>query len=286
MTTFSVHIHLWNDVISVFSSTYGCSSTVPKNPLNEFQVCIPNIKQNFIQDPVIPKSKSFGYIKNLCKECLNQEILIIHKDGILVCTKCGFILKTGMFEDEENTNCHQPLCTTKQKRNYTVDYQKRRNHFKFWLQRLQGKEQNKLTKEDVHSIHIFIQERGLTQVTWDYVTMKKVLKMMGKEQWYNHIYYILKTVCNEPLVEFTSFHEDILLDMFLTIQSPFSECRDRRINMLNYAYLLRKFTEIQGWTYLSDQIPYVKSHIKLYNLDCIWKKICHKVGFPFIKSIH
>lgn len=110
--------------------------------------------------------------------------------------------------------------------------------------------------------------------------------MMQKEEWYNHIYYILKIVCHQPLVEFTSYHEDILLDMFLTIQSPFAECRDRRINMLNYAYLLRKFTEIQGWVFLSGQIPYVKSHVKLYNLDCIWKKICHKIGFPFIKSIH
>lgn len=285
MTIFSVHMSIWNDATSLFSSSSMSNSLTPKNPINDFNVTISNIDEKLKINPPLPQSKSFPYIRNLCKECLNQELLIVHKDAIIVCIKCGFILTTNLLENEVEHR-YESIHTMKQKRKYTLDYQKRRNHFKFWLQRLQGKEQNKLTKDDIYEISNFVQDRSPKDIEWDYPTMKKMLKMMHREKWYNHIYYILKVVCNQPLVDFTSYHEDILVDMFLTIQSPFSEYRDRRVNMLNYAYLLRKFTEIQGWTFLSEQIPYIKSHVKLYNLDCIWKKICNRVGFPFIKSIH
>jgi ribosomal protein S27E len=282
---FSVHLSVWEDISSIFHFQSSTQKMVPKNPLDKFNARIQDINKRIKQGQEPITFKSFPFFRNLCKECLNQEIIIIHKDGILVCMKCGFILKNNLLEDEHSNEYRHHL-PSKQKRHYTVDYQKRRNHFKFWLHRLQGKEQNKLKKEDIDFIKSFIKDRSLQHLEWDYQTMKKILKMMHKEEWYNHIYYILKVACHQPLVEFTSYHEDILLDMFLTIQSPFSEYRDKRVNMLNYAYLLRKFTEIQGWTFLSDQIPYIKSHVKLYSLDCIWKKICNRVGFPFIKSIH
>lgn len=285
MTVFCIHINVWGESTTLFSSSYASNSLTPKNPVCDFILKIPHMDKKFVANPLLPTSKRFPYLRNLCKECLNQELVIVHKDAIVVCTRCGYIMTTNLLEDESSEHCPF-IPNVKQKRKFTPDYQKRRNHFRFWLQRLQGKEPNKLSREDMISIQSFIKQRFHDNTEWDYSTMKKCLKMMQKEEWYNHIYYILKTVCHQPLVEFTSYHEDILVDMFLTIQSPFAEYRDRRINMLNYAYLLRKFTEIQGWVHLSDQIPYVKSHVKLYNLDCIWKKICNKIGFPFIKSIH
>lgn len=283
---FSVSHDIWKNITSIF---LGHSRSKPTADFSVIIDCSDSrfgvINDDLSNETFVPL---FTYF---CPQCFNNEINIIHKDATLVCIRCGFILRTNFTDEDiktiDNLSCNAFVLkqTKKHKREYVTDYQKRKNHFHAWLLRLQGKEILNIDPTEICEIKKYMNENCDSMIEWDFQSMKTMLKSLGKPKLFNHIYYLLKILCGKPLVEFTSYHEDILMDMFLQIQEPFKQYRDRRVNMLSYSYLLRKFTEIQGWIYLSEQIVYVKSHTKLFHLDTIWKKICQNVGFPFIKSI-
>ena len=284
---------IWNNVLDIYYSP-SCTrrrheKSEPTKTKTFFNIVLPSVKTRVTTVPLLTDNSLLQPIfTSLCPECYSDQIHIIHKDAILVCIKCGYILNTGFMESESSTINSLNFTYVRKnkiKRLYTADYQKRKNHFKYWLYRLQGKEHTNISPEDLQLLKCTITSKYDKNFEWDYTTMKACLKSLKREKWYNHIYFILRYVCDKPLVEFTSYHEDILIDQFVSIQRSFQENRGNRINMLNYAYLLKKFTEIQGWVHLSDQIPYMKSHTKLFHLDRIWKKICKECGLPFIPSI-
>ena len=285
---FAVSHDIWKSITSVY---LGPSSSRSLKAEYTVQVHCDGTRFNVFTDDHYSDDVFVPLFTYHCPQCLNNEINIIHKDATLVCIRCGFVLRSS-FTDEDmkslDTNISAAFVAkkrSKERREFVVDYQKRKNHFHSWLLRLQGKELLNIEPSEIEEIRAYMTTKCDPNLEWDFQSMKSVLKAMGKPKLFNHIYYLLKILCNKPLVEFSSYHEDILMDMFIRIQEPFKQHRDRRVNMLSYSYLLRKFTEIQGWVHLSDQIVYVKSHTKLYHLDIIWKKICQNVGFPFIRSI-
>lgn len=282
----SISQDIWKDASKAFESEYESSQTHNM----EFAVSI--CMKNRILNLPLEKDK-FDFVSlnsEQCPSCLNHEVNIIHKDATLVCIRCGMIIKTNLVDGETNScilaTSVKQTCNTKKKRSYVKDCSKRKTHFYNWLQRIQGREVMTIKVDDIYFLKEFLIQKCPLETEWDYSKIRNAIKLIKRPRLLNHIFYLLKVLCNKPLVEFSSYHEDILLDMFIKIQDAFDEFKGTRINMLSYSYLLRKFTEIQGWTSLSDQIPYVKSHTKLYNLDIIWKKICKKVGYRFIKSVN
>jgi hypothetical protein len=80
--------------------------------------------------------------------------------------------------------------------------------------------------------------------------------------------------------------EEKLRLMFKEIQGPFMEvCPKNRTNFLNYSYVLHKFVELLGLDKYIEYFPLLKDREKLHQSDMIWKKICEKLGWHFIKSI-
>ena len=80
--------------------------------------------------------------------------------------------------------------------------------------------------------------------------------------------------------------EEKLRLMFKEIQAPFMEvCPKTRKNFLNYSYVLHKFVELLGLDEYKIYFPLLKDREKLHQTDMIWKKICEKLGWHFIKSI-
>ena len=74
--------------------------------------------------------------------------------------------------------------------------------------------------------------------------------------------------------------------MFREIQYPFMKhCPKKRVNFLSYAYVLHKFVELLGLDEFKNCFPLLKDRDKLHQTDMIWKNICKKLGWEFIKSI-
>lgn len=80
--------------------------------------------------------------------------------------------------------------------------------------------------------------------------------------------------------------EDRLKAMFAEIQEPFERnCPPKRKNFLSYAYTLYKFCELLGEDEYLQHFPLLKSNVKLYAQDQIWKKICRDLMWEFIPSV-
>ena len=80
--------------------------------------------------------------------------------------------------------------------------------------------------------------------------------------------------------------EEKLRAMFKEIQGPFLEvCPPTRTNFLSYSYVLYKFVELLGLDQYKQCFSLLKSRDKLYDQDQIWRKICDKLKWQYIKSI-
>jgi hypothetical protein len=74
--------------------------------------------------------------------------------------------------------------------------------------------------------------------------------------------------------------------MFKEIQGPFMEvCPNDRKNLLNYSYVLHKFFELLELDEFKKHFVLLKNREKLYQTEMVWKKICEKLGWKFIRSI-
>ena len=59
----------------------------------------------------------------------------------------------------------------------------------------------------------------------------------------------------------------------------------KRVNFLNYYYVLHKIFEIKNNTEFMKYCPLLKSTDKLIQQDMIWKQICKKLNWKYIPSI-
>lgn len=222
----------------------------------------------------------------ICSQCYSDELRIICRDSVVVCTACGFVLRDQIIQDEEaNALMRSFPKIPKLERHHALDHHKRKNHFKFWLLRIQGKENCKIKLSELEVLKSYMESRYSYADGCEYYNMRQALRNLHMQKYYHHIYYLIKTIYSKTFVDLSSYHEEILVDMFVTIQRPFSENRNGRVNMLSYTYILRKFTEILGWTAVSRGLPRQKSTAKIADQDKIWKNICSQVGFKFIRSI-
>lgn len=217
--------------------------------------------------------------KDACRYCYSQELRTIPSQGCVVCTRCGTLSRECLFGDVE---ANLDLVSKRLPRDHSSNIQKRVNHFKYWLHRIQGTETNQLTPQHLQIIKEELDRLPLVPITYDRI--RDVLKKLRLQRFYNNAYHILRRFTGNALVEFDLDHEQQLILMFRKIQLPFMKHRGSRVNMLSYFYLIRKFAEILGWQDIADAIPLLKAPDKLRQQDRIWKDICDQVGFPFYRS--
>lgn len=115
--------------------------------------------------------------------------------------------------------------------------------------------------------------------------MRKILKKLGLNRYYEHIPHIL-TKIGVPAPVMTRDVEEKLRQMFKDIQEPFTlYCPRRRKNFLSYSYTLHKFCELLELDDFLPCFPLLKSRDKLKEQDILWKTICTFLGWEFIPSI-
>lgn len=220
-------------------------------------------------------------ITGLCRYCLSEDIRIVDREGVYVCADCGTIHdRPSDYPVERYTPNFNPAPTSR--------IQKRTNHFKYWLHRIQGVERCRISPEEIFTIHKELKKQGYDygDTIINFQIIRATLKSLKMQHYYNHVYYIVKKFRGTALVEFTRHHEECLCRMFYDIQEPFSRhVRKGRVNMLSYLYLIRKFCEILGWTSISSNLPLLRSEIRIHEQDRVWRLICDDTGYPFYPTL-
>jgi len=240
-----------------------------KNVLDEY---LQKIDTNYI-----PKIKVDMTIYK-CSTCLT-EMTLYPSDGIQICEKCGS-QENILIESDKPSFKDPPL---------EVCYfsYRRINHYNEWLAQFQAKESTEIPEEVYEKILLEIKKERITNLEkLDTKKIRQYLKKNKLNKYYDHAAHILYQINGVQPPSMSKELEEKLRLMFKEIQGPFMEvCPKSRKNFLNYSYVLHKFVELLGLDEYKIFFPLLKDREKLHQTDMIWKKICEKIGWHFIKSI-
>ena len=213
-----------------------------------------------------------------CPNC-KIEMTLYPSDGIQICSQCG--LQENIILESDKPSFKDPpmeVCY--------FSY-KRINHYNEWLAQFQAKESTEIPQEVYDKILAEIKKERIKNL--EKLDTKKIrfyLKKNKLNKYYDHAAHILYQINGVPPPNMSKELEEKLRLMFKEIQAPFMEvCPKTRKNFLNYSYVLHKFVELLGLDNYKIYFPLLKDRDKLHQTDMIWKKICNKLGWDFIKSI-
>ena len=241
-------------------------------------------KKNYLDDYL--KKIDPNYISGImydtkifkCSQC-NHEMTLYPSDGLQICSKCGN-QEYVLIESDKPSFKDPPL---------EVCYfsYKRINHFNEWLAQFQAKESTEIPQEVYDKIIAEIKKERIKNLEkLDTKKIRQYLKKNKLNKFYDHAAHILYQINGISPPSMSKELEEKLRLMFKEIQGPFMEvCPKWRKNFLNYSYVLHKFVELLSLDEYKVYFPLLKDREKLHQTDMIWKKICEKLGWHFIKSI-
>jgi hypothetical protein len=223
------------------------------------------------------KTKNSHTIK-LCQKCKIEKTIHVN-DGYYTCHICGdsdLILLENDRQSHKDSNAESKACAYK-----------RQNHLSEILNQFQAKESTEIDEDIYKRIknELTIQ-RIYDYKTLDYKLMKKILKKLKLNKYYEHIHHIINNLNNMPPPTMTREQEENIKKMFKEIQKPFSLYRPKkRKNFLNYNYIIHKICELYEYDEFLPFFPLLKSRINLEEQDLVWEKICKFKNYEFIPSI-
>ena len=208
-----------------------------------------------------------AHVAKLCTKC-KIEKTIHANDGYLICTSCGdseaILLETDK-PSYKDSNIESKACAYK-----------RANHLSEILNQFQAKESTEIDDE----IYDRIREELRIQRTYDYKLldhkiMKKILKKLKLNKYYEHTHHIINNLNGVPPPTMTRKQEENIKSMFKNIQKPFAIYRPKkRKNFLNYNYIIHKICELHEYDEFLPFFPLLKSRTNLEEQDLVWEKIC------------
>jgi hypothetical protein len=218
-----------------------------------------------------------------CKNCKENNFEIDPKNGLIVCINCGLCEN---YIECNSSSINYSDTTHIETISQQFSYQ-RKNHFKEWLNQLQGKEVTTIPASVINLVLIELKKERITDIndiTSDRI--KKYLKKLKLNKYYEHIPNLISKITHKPQLIITPEFEDILLKLFDKIQIPFKEhCPKDRKNFLSYSYTLHKFCKLLGKNEYLVFFPLLKSREKLFEQEKIWKEICNDLNWKFTPSI-
>jgi len=219
-----------------------------------------------------------NYKKNydICNKC-SGELIPVDNKGILVCKKC--CIQTKYLIEHEKPSYKEP---PKEVCFYAY---KRINHFREILAQFQAKETTQIPEQVLIDIKNQIKKERIDLKKMNNKKAKDILKKLGYNKFYEHIPFIKDKLGIRPPVMRPEL-EDILCNLFLEIQKPYStHCPNDRVNFLNYYYVLYKMCELLDERKFLPFFPMLKDPMKRIEQDEIWKKICGELEWEFIPTI-
>lgn len=227
-------------------------------------------------------------ITSRCWNCYSLDIRVHHQQGQTICVSCGYVLDScsvtsSTFQQSVGMQPFAMHYASNLPRKLSSNVNKRLNHFKFWVNRLQGKENFRVSNDELELIRLELDKYPYCPITPEKI--KLVLRRLRLSRYYSNIYSLLKEFTGEALVSLEPRHEECLIQFFLQIQDCFYQVAGTRANMVSYPYLIKKMAELLGWREMAQAIPLLKSRLKTRDLDVIWKRICDYHSLTFIRSI-
>lgn len=212
-----------------------------------------------------------------CSSCLEEDLRYDRREDVMKCIHCGH---DEMYVAPENyvRSSRKTILARK----YSPECYKRLVHYKFWIKRLQGKEQNKVTTAMIQEIKDLMIKDNYQGV--HYWNTRNAMKRLGYSFFYDNTIYIMSKIRGTPLVHLSKKQEGILIQMFLDLQDAFLQVSQGRANMLSYPYIIKKLCEIKKWNNMARVIPTLKSHLRIHLQDELWKKVCCQMNWDFIPT--
>jgi hypothetical protein len=220
---------------------------------------------------------SFVCQSNICQICFKGELIPHDDEGILVCNNC-FRYLPYLIENEKPSYKEPP-------KEVCFYAYKRINHFKEILAQFQGKETTQIPIEVIENIKLQVKKERINLNLITNFKTKEILKKLGYNKYYEHIPFIKDKLGIKPPIMSPEL-EDILCNLFIELQSPYSKyCPNDRVNFLNYYYTAYKLCELLGETTYLEHFPMLKDKDKRIQQDEIWEKICVDLDWEYIPTI-
>jgi len=217
-----------------------------------------------------------------CSGCGSTDLVNDTKQADIICRDCGLCRKN--LQEGHSTEYREGVTIITP---YTY---KRINHFKEWLSQFQARESTDIPKEIYMGILSELKKERITdpeQITTPKI--RKVLKKLRLNKFYEHIPAIISKLTGSKAVRIPSQLETQMINMFTQIQAPFSKwCKiiaPNRKNFLSYSYTLRQMCILLREDELSLHFGLLKSREKNFVQDKIWEGICKELGWPFHKTV-
>jgi len=213
-----------------------------------------------------------------CSKCM-VEMLLNNNSGVLICPNCGMM--ENIIVDSDKPSFKEPP------KEMTSFCYKRINHLNEFLAQFQAKETTDIPEDVYNEILMEIKKERITNMAM--ITpekMRVLLKKIKKNDYYEHIPYIINQLNGLPAPVIAPEIEEIIRGMFKAIQIPFEKyCPHKRKNFLSYNYVMYKFFELLELDEYLTCFQLLKSRTKLHQQDQIWKNICSDLNWQFIRSL-
>lgn len=198
----------------------------------------------------------------------------------LVCIECGFVRQYLDCSVDSVPYGHHVEVVSSSGYN-------RANHFKGWLNQMQGRESTEVPQEVIDKVRMQFKKFGTTKV--GDVSLKLVkfhLKEIGHPKWYEHAPHIVHKITNIPPPEMAPHQAEKLISMFLQLQRPFDELKAsrRRSNFLAYSYTMYKLCELIKADEFLKGLALLKTDDNIVTHDEIWHELCARLGWEFIPT--
>tara|TARA_B110001450_G_scaffold256601_1_gene287698 strand:- start:8824 stop:9939 length:1116 start_codon:yes stop_codon:yes gene_type:complete len=210
-----------------------------------------------------------------CKDCGFKTTNDI-SSGLTICFNCGLAEKSNISNLPEwnHAETHE----------YIKPYSyKRTNHFKEWINQIQGREGTVIPADVINLLIIEIKKERLKDKSLvTYSKTKEFLKKLKLNKYYEHIPNIIHKITGNKQLIINNELQVKLISMFNDIQEPFDKnCPKNRKNFLSYSYTLYKFFQLIDKEEYLIYFPLLKSREKLFEQENIWKKICKDLNWTF-----
>lgn len=237
---------------------------------------------NLVNDTALAIDKSsLNRDDSVCPEC-NTILVLATNESYIVCDNCGYY--DTYFEPSVSGLTYEQEINTETSIHFSY---KRINHLRELLSQLQAKESSEIPDSVIESVKAEFRKARIQKK--NDITQEKVkvyLKKLGYNRYYEHTRQLTNILSGTPPPIISNELYDKIINMFIDIQEPFELCCPKnRKNFFSYNYILYKFCELLDQKEHMRLFPLLKSREKLYQQDCIWRKICDMKSWPFIKSV-
>jgi hypothetical protein len=211
---------------------------------------------------------------NACDNCTTGQCFFDETMFADICTSCGN-MKYRLIEPSPAMQ-ETPIAPV-----YCI-YLKI-NHFKEVLIQMQGKEQTTIsptvvTKVRAEMHRLQLQSIGLLQI-------RAILKHLKLAKYYEHSVYLLEKL-GQIVPHLTAIEQEHMMKQFILIQGSYQKSSPtKRVNFLNYYFLLYKLCQMNGHTTCLQFIPMLSTRALTIENDSQWRTICMDLGWEFTPTI-